>query len=227
MLDLCGQSVLSHVVSRVQACEAVDQVVVATTDQFLDKQIVAEARSLGAAVYCGSENDVLDRYYRAAKIFKGEIITRITADCPLFDSEILSGMLVKFKQIALTRFAKIYISNTIVRTYPRGLDAEVFTFSALEEAHNKASQEFEREHVTPYIYQHPDEFALYDFKSSENLSHYRWTLDTPEDFNFLETVYAELYKEGRVVSTAEVLSLLKIRPELKKLNAGIAQKNIG
>ena len=167
MLDLCGKTVLSHVVGRVQACEAIDQVVVATTDQAIDKEIVAEAQKLGVGVYCGSENDVLERYYRAAKSFSAEIITRVTADCPLFDPVVLSCMLVEFKRILSTGFVKVYLSNTRVRTYPRGLDVEIFNFAALEKANQRARLGFEREHVTQYMHRHEDEFMLYDFKNSD------------------------------------------------------------
>ena len=226
MLDLCGKTVLSHVVGRVQACEAIDQVVVATSDQAVDQEIVAEVQKLGVGVFCGSEFDVLGRYYNAAKSFDAEIIVRVTADCPLFDPEVLSSMLVEFERILSGGSAKIYLSNTRVRTYPRGLDAEIFNFPALETAYHKAKQDFEREHVTQYMHSHEDEFMLYDFKNNENYSDYRWTLDTPEDFNFIEAVYLGLYREGQIVSTDQVISLLKSRPELCKLNADVEQKKV-
>lgn len=226
MLDLFGKTVLSHVVKRVQACEAVDQVVVATTEQAIDKILVAETLNLGVEVFCGSENDVLDRYYRAAKQCDAEIVVRVTADCPLFDPEVLSAMFCELDRISLADFQKVYLSNTRVRTYPRGLDAEIFNLSALELAHKEARQGFEREHVTPYMYQHPNEFLIYDFKDNQNNSDHRWTLDTPEDYEFIKAVYSELYKEEELISTAEVLGLLKTRPELYKLNTHVRQKNI-
>ena len=226
MLDLCGKTVLSHVVGRVQACEDVDQVVVATTEHPIDQRIATEALKLGAEVYRGSENDVLARYYEAAKNFDAEIVIRVTADCPFFDPEVLSQMLNKFNCLPLTGFSKVYLSNTRIRTYPRGLDVEIFNFPALELAYKNATLELEREHVTLYMYQHQDKFLLYDFKNDEDLSYYRWTLDTSEDFKFIETVYSELYKEGSIVSTEEVLDLLKIRPEICQLNAHVKQKNI-
>jgi spore coat polysaccharide biosynthesis protein SpsF len=225
MLDLCGKTVLSHVVSRVQACEAVGQVVVATTEQPGDQVIVDEALNLSAGVYRGSENDVLDRYYKAAKKFDAEIIVRVTSDCPFFDPEILTQMFCEFDRILFAGFPSVYLSNTRVRTYPRGLDAEIFNMPALELAHKEARLEFEREHVTPYMYKHPNKFLLSSFEGDEDYSNYRWTLDTSDDFNFIKTVYSELYKEGGIISTEEVLSLLRIKPELCELNAHVGQED--
>ena len=226
MLCLSGKTVLSHVVGRVQRCEALNRVIVATTELAKDKRIVDEASSLGVDVYRGSESDVLDRYYKAAIKFDAEVVVRVTADCPLFDHKVLSQMLATFDRIPLTDFPKVYLSNTRIRTYPRGLDAEIFNLAALELAHKKANQEFEREHVTPYMYQHPDEFLVCDFKGEENLSSYRWTLDTLEDFQFLKAVYSSLYKGGHIFSTGQVLDLLKTQPELCKLNAHVRQKTV-
>lgn len=226
MLKLCGKTVLSHVLNRVQACKSIDKTIVATTDKEIDQKIVDEAQSLNAGVYCGSESDVLSRYYEAAKHFDAEVVIRITADCPLIDPDVLTQMYLEFKRIQSTQSTKIYLSNTMLRTYPRGLDVEFFNLSALESAYGKAKQEFEREHVTPYMYQHPDDFLLCDFKSDENLSNYRWTLDTIEDFDFIEVIYSELYQEGKIFSTKEVLDLLRARPKLCELNAHIKQKNI-
>jgi spore coat polysaccharide biosynthesis protein SpsF len=226
MLELCGRTILAHVVGRVQACKAVDQVVVATTENEVEQAIVAEATSLGLEVYRGSENDVLGRYYNAAKTFNAEIIIRVTSDCPLFDPELLSLMLSKFECMGLPGFKRVYFSNSRIRTYPRGLDAEIFNMPALELANKEATLGFEREHVTPYMFQHPDKFLLYDFRGDEDLSQYRWTLDTPEDFKFLEAVYSELYKEGETISTEDVLGLLRRRPELCILNGHIRQKKL-
>ena len=226
MLDLCGETVLSRVVKRVQACKAVDQVVVATTMQARDEIIVVEALSLGVEVFCGNENDVLDRYYRAAKKYGANLIVRVTADCPLFDPEVLSEMFCKLDRISITKFSKIYFSNIKKRTYPRGLDAEIFNFSALEFANQEAKQPFEREHVTPFMYYHPKEFFIYDFRGDEDNSRYRWTLDTPDDYAFLKAVYSELYKEEGFISTEDVFSLLQARPELCGLNAHVEQKRI-
>jgi spore coat polysaccharide biosynthesis protein SpsF len=224
MLDLCGETVLSRVVKRVQACEAVDQVVVATTKQANDQMLVVEALDLGVEVFCGNENDVLDRYYRAAKKHDASLVVRVTADCPLFDPEVLSQMFCDLDRIPLTKFSKIYFSNTRTRTYPRGLDAEIFNFSALDFANQEATQAFEREHVTPFMYQHPKDFLIYDFRNDEDNSAYRWTLDTPEDYEFFKAVYSELHKEKGFISTEDVFSLLKTRPELCELNAHVEQK---
>ena len=226
MLDLCGKTVLAHVVDRVLACERVDEVVVATTEHPHDQRIVAEAENLGVRVYRGSEDDVLERFFKAAKKFDAEILVRVTADCPLFDPRLLTRMYAEFERISLADSPNLYLSNTRIRTYPRGLDAEIFNFPALELAHKEARQAFEREHVTPYMYQHPKKFALYSFKGGEDFSDFRWTLDTPEDYQFFEAVCSELHENGRIFSTEEVMGLLRDQPQLIELNAHVRQKNI-
>ncbi|WP_275574990.1 glycosyltransferase family protein [Neosynechococcus sphagnicola] len=172
----------------------------------------------------GSESDVLERYYRAAQAFNADIIVRVTSDCPLFDANILTEMLKSFINQTINKLQIDYLSNAIHPTCPRGLDAEIFTLSVLEKAYREAHQDHEREHVTPYIYQHPELFSLQNYSCRENFSHYRWTLDTPEDWEFIEAVYQVLYKNGCWFSTNEVLDLLERMPELVKINAHVLQK---
>lgn len=224
MKKLCGKSVLEHVIHRVQACHLLDDVVVATTTSPADDIIVAEAVQCGAKWFRGSEEDVLDRYYRAAKQFHADVIVRVTADCPLFDPELVKEMLECFHARNAGDRKIDYLSNTLSRTYPRGLDAEIFTFEALEKAHRDANMLHEREHVTPYIYQHPKTFFLQDFMNEEDLSSHRWTLDTEQDLMFFQEVYSALFREGAVLATSEVLSLLQERPELMAINADVEQK---
>jgi spore coat polysaccharide biosynthesis protein SpsF len=208
MTNLCGKSVLEHVIRRVQACKLLDDVVVATTPTPADDVIVAEAERCNANWFRGSEEDVLDRYYQAAQQYRADVVVRVTSDCPLFDPELLTKML----------------SNTLTRTYPRGLDAEIFTFDALKKAHHHADKSYEREHVTPYIYRHPETFSLQEIINGENLSSLRWTLDTSQDLMFFQAIYSVLFRDDVILETSEVVSLLKRRPELMAINADVAQK---
>lgn len=226
MKKLCGKSVLEHVIRRVQACRLLDDIVVATTISPTDDVIVAEAERCTAKWFRGSEEDVLDRYYRAAKQFQADVVVRVTSDCPLFDPETLTEMLECFHD-RNTGDRKIdYLSNTLTRTYPRGLDAEIFTFDALEKAHHDSDKPFEREHVTPYIYRHPELFSLHGKTSREDLSRFRWTLDTNKDFLFLRKIYSRLFRENAIFPTSKVVSLLKERPELAEINTDVEQKTL-
>jgi len=167
---------------------------------------------------------VLSRYYRAADRSKAEIVVRVTADCPLLDGALLGTMMRAFAHSRQRGEAVDYLSNTLARTYPRGLDAEIFSFAALEHAYERAAEPFEREHVTPFIYNHPELFALRNFAGTEDHSRHRWTLDTQEDWQLIEAIYAALHRPGRLFGMQEVLAFLGREPALCRLNADIIQK---
>lgn len=216
---LAGDTVLGHVVRRVREAKRLNGVCIATTESPADDPIVAECRRLGVECFRGSEPDVLARYHGAAQAIKADVIVRVTSDCPLFDGALLDKMLAEFGAAN----GLDYLSNVQVRRFPRGLDAEIFTLAALRMAHRKAKEPHEREHVTPYLYQHPEQFRLSSFVGKSDLSAHRWTLDTPEDWQFVEAVYAAL---GPRFTTADVLNLLKARPELATLNVHVEQKKL-
>jgi spore coat polysaccharide biosynthesis protein SpsF len=226
MKELCGKTVLAQVIFRVQACLLVDEVVVATTTSKADDVVVAEAEKYGAKWFRGSEEDVLERYYLAAKEYNADVVVRVTSDCPLFDPEVLSQMLEYFKNETFEGLQIDYLSNCLNRSYPRGLDAEVFTFDVLEKAFTEAKKPYEREHVTPYIYEHPDIFSLHNQTNDDDISNYRWTLDTADDWKLIEAVYADLYRKEEIFTTDEVIALLGVKPELVKLNANVKQKEL-
>jgi spore coat polysaccharide biosynthesis protein SpsF len=224
---LCGKTVLSHVITRVKACPLVDEIIVATTTESADDAIAQEAEKAGVSYFRGSENDVLERYYLAAQNYQVDVIVRVTSDCPFFDPEVLESLLDYFHMMSDAGLLIDYASNTLDRSYPIGLDAEVFTFNALEIAYNNAEKTYEREHVTPYIYQHPQIFALHNQHYDEDLSHHRWTLDTPEDLQFIEAVYQALYQLDRLFTIDDILELLEANPSLTQINAHIQQKKLG
>lgn len=224
---LAGKTVLAHVIERVKACPLLSDVVVATTTLQQDEVIVAEAVRCGAKYFCGSKDDVLSRYYHAARAFNADIVVRITSDCPLFDPTILTKMLQDFLARAKGGEALDYYSNALQPSFPLGLSAEIFTFTALTRAFSEATKDYEREHVTPYFYQHPDLFAIDGLTHVDDLSHYRWTLDTAEDFDLITKIYDHVYEEGRLFQTDEVIQLLKDKPTLAKINAHVRQKQLG
>lgn len=226
MLDLCGKTVLQHVIERVRTCALIDSTVVATTEHARDDIIVSLSRQLGAGVFRGSEDDVLGRYFLAACQARADIVVRVTSDCPLIDPDLLTAMIGRFVKERNGGVLIDYMSNGMKRTFPRGLDAEVFTFDALKTMALKASKKYEREHVTPYLYQHPHQFQLRDYLNDVDLSSHRWTLDTEEDWQLISRIYANLYRPEETFTTAQVLELLTEKPELSLLNAHIEQKKL-
>lgn len=221
---LCGRTVLAHVMDRARAGSGLDALWVATTDAAADDALVAECGRLGVPCFRGSESDVLARYHGAARAARADAVVRITSDCPLFDGPLLGEMVREFRLANEAAITVDYLSNVQTRRYPRGLDAEIFTFAALDQAFREARQPHEREHVTPYFYQHPERFRLRSLAGPADLSAHRWTLDTPEDWEFVQAVYQALHQPGKLFTTADVLALLAARPELAALNSGVRQK---
>jgi spore coat polysaccharide biosynthesis protein SpsF len=226
MMDLCGRTVLARVVERLAPCSRLDRIVVATTDSPADRAVADEARRCGVGSFRGEEQDVLDRFYRAALRFEADIIVRITADCPVFDPELLTQMLDRFFTLRESPQGVDVVTNTQTRSFPRGLDAEILPIEALTRAQRKATDASAREHVTPYLYRNRDVFRVFEEISPVDLSMYRWTLDTPDDFRLIEEIYCALDRPGRIFTTAEVFDLLERRPELRRINADVRQKHV-
>lgn len=222
---LLDDTVLGHVVKRAGAAGNINQVVVATTLSSIDDVVVREAERLGVTATRGNELDVLDRYYRAACQVKADAILRITSDCPLLDSALVEAMVGRFLSLTAVGATVDYLSNTVTRTYPRGLDAEIFTFDALEKAHTQATSAAAREHVTPYLYRHPEMFRIEQYTGEQDLSHQRWTLDTVEDWQLLSAIFEHFGRPD--FSTTEVCDFLREHPEITCLNAGVEQKAMG
>lgn len=216
LLDLQGKTVLEHVIDRVKMSRHINKIVVATTIRNEDLEIVKLCANLGTNVYCGSENDVLDRYYQAAKLFKADNIVRITSDCPVIDPKIIDDVVT----VHLTNNAD-YTSNTLKETYPDGLDVEVFTFSSLKTAWGGAKLASDREHVTPYIRNNPDIFKHVSLEYKEDLSQKRWTLDNAEDLDFLRLIYKYLYRKDQLFNMDDILKLIGKKPEIEKINQHI------
>jgi len=216
LLTLEGKTVLEHIVERVKSSKHLDDVVVATTISKDDLRIVELCANLGISVYCGSEEDVLDRYYQTAKLFKADNIVRITSDCPVIDPRIIDEVL----SLHLHENTD-YTSNTIKETYPDGQDVEVFTFAALKTAWKNAKLASEREHVTPYIRSNPDIFKHISLEYKDDLSQKRWTLDNVEDLEFLRLLYKYLYNKNPLFGMDEILALISEKPEIEKINQHI------
>jgi spore coat polysaccharide biosynthesis protein SpsF len=215
--DIEGETVLARVVNRLRHARLIAELLVATTDLAADDAIVEECRKLSVLVSRGEQDDVLDRYYRAALLAKADVVVRITSDCPLIDAEVTDKTIAAFLETSPD-----YASNALMRTYPRGLDTEVMSSAALGRAWQEARKSYEREHVTPYIYEHPTEFKLLSVTDPIDHSGYRWTVDTPEDLEFVRAVYARLKDGGSL--WRDVIGLLEREPALMELNRAVKQK---
>jgi len=224
---VCGRTVLEHDIIRLRAARRLDTVVVATGEDPANNPVAEEATRLGVPVSRGSEDDVLSRFYHAARSHEADVIVRMTSDCPLFDPQLLDEMLAEFLDSQNSSEPFDYYSNTLLgRTYPTGLDAEIFTMAALERAFHEATRQPEREHVTPYLHQNPQLFRLGGMRAEQDNSHHRWTLDTPEDLQLIEAIYDEVYHEDALFTTEEVLALFARRPELIHINQTVEAKAI-
>jgi spore coat polysaccharide biosynthesis protein SpsF len=218
--DLAGETMLARVISRLRATNLINEVLVATTNLPVDNAIVAECQRCCVRVVRGDQDDVLDRYFRAAQLAEAEVVVRITSDCPLIDPEVTDKTIRAFLENKPD-----YASNTIVRTYPRGLDTEVISLKALTRAWTETQKPYEREHVTPYLLEHPSEFVLLSVIGDVDYSRFRWTVDTPEDLEFVHAVYSRLGGKTEF-SWRDVLDLLNRAPELLDLNRSVTQKPI-
>lgn len=222
LLKIQDKTILQHVVDRVSMSHLVDEVIVATTIHRKDLPIVKLCSSKGIRIFCGSEEDVLDRYYQAAKLIKPKSILRITADCPVIDSEIIDQVIKKHLETGAD-----YTGNTVgAETFPDGQDAEVFKYNALKSAWKNSELSSEREHVTQYIKKHEDQFKVEGLVSKEDLSAYRWTVDDPEDFELIKQIYDNLYVKNKYFKMCDILKLMKEKPELMEINNHII-RNIG
>lgn len=214
---------LAYQIERLQHVTFAAEMIVATTTNPLDQAVIDLCRLEKIPVFRGSEEDVLDRYFQAAKQFKADIIIRVSGDCPLIDPKIIDEVLAFYlKNYPLYQ----YVSNTLERTFPRGMDVEAFSFSALEKAAKDATRPEEREHVTPYIYRHPELFKLANVAYSPNESNHRWTVDTQEDFELISAILKALYPENPNFTMNTILELLKKHPDWININAHIKQKTL-
>lgn len=216
IMNLAEKPVLSHVISRVKASALVSDIVVATTLSNEDIKIVKLVSNLDVKVYCGSENDVLDRFYQIAKIIQPDNIVRITSDCPVIDPKVIDLVISEYEKNNVD-----YASNALNPTFPDGLDVEVFSFRSLEKAYFEAKLYSEREHVTPYINKNKHIFKVINIANNIDLSDKRWTLDNKEDFILLSHIFDNLYYKNNLFGMSDILYFLSSKSELENINKHI------
>jgi spore coat polysaccharide biosynthesis protein SpsF len=220
LLPLLGRPILSRVVERTARAGLVDEVVVATTVDARDDAIVDLAAREGWAVERGSPADVLDRYAQAARAHEADVIVRITSDCPLIDPTLIDRTIEAFVDGDAD-----YASNSLEpRTFPRGLDVEVVARDALERAWREDDDLSLREHVTPYVYRHPDRFRLVGVTCPDDLSGHRWCVDVPEDYELVGRIYDALGRDD--FGWRDALAIVEAHPDWSELNSHVTQKRL-
>lgn len=216
-----GITVLEQVIRRVKKAKLIDNIVVATTQALADKKIVQIAKKEKVGFYCGSLNNVLERYYFAAKENNFDIIVRITSDCPCISPNIIDQVIKKHLDEK-----NDYTTNCLERSFIHGLDLEVFNFSSLEKSYNETNNQYHQEHVCPYIYENPHIFKINNLMASNYLFYpqIRATLDTHEDYTLMCFIYDYLYDKNIFFDEFEIIKLFNAKPWLFFVNANIIQK---
>lgn len=211
---ILGTPMLAHQIARIRRSKRIGTLVLATSADGSDDPVAALAASLGIECFRGSLEDVLDRFYRAAVSHRPEHVVRLTGDCPLADPDVID------RAVALhLESGADYTSNCLEATWPDGLDVEVCRFAALEQAWKEAALPSQREHVMPFINRQPQRFRIVHLKDAVDRSAMRWTVDEPDDFEFIRRVYEALHPANPAFGTADVLALLERDPDLAALNA--------
>ena len=222
--EVMGKPLLEYLLERLKRVKKADDICVATTIKSQEQPILDVCFRMNMKTFRGSEKDVLERYFLAAQELRADAIVRVTSDCPLIDP------------VEIDRFIQYYLENADrydrvadcpEGSYPLGMGTEVFSFKALKQAHEYSKSKPEREHVTPYIYLHPEIFRLGYSPYKENQRDYRLTIDTPEDFKLISKIIESLYPINPNFSIQDILKLLEKNPRWQELNRHIKQKTLG
>jgi spore coat polysaccharide biosynthesis protein SpsF len=225
MMPLADKPLLYRMFERVMSAKIPKSIVIATTTDSIDDEVEDLCIEYGMNFFRGHPTDLLDRHYKAALNFNARHVAKIPSDCPLICPEVIDRV-GEYYHNNLFRYD--YVSNLHPATYPDGHDVEIMPFEILETAWKEATKDFEREHATPFIWEHPDRFRIgnveWETGLDFSLSH-RMTIDYPEDYEFIKAVYDELYDENRIFSLCDIMMLLEKKPELMKINSEFAGVN--
>ena len=221
-MKIDGKPLLWHVVNRLTYSELIDDIVIATTTSPKDDVTEEWCKENRIKYFRGSEEDVLNRYYNAAVAYPCDVIVRVTADDPFKEPNIIDKIIKKLMDENLD-----LACNVFPPSYPEGLDCEVFTFNVLETMEKTTNNSYDREHVTPYIYNNPDKFKIENVSSPRQLSDYRWTIDNQEDYEMVSAVYEKRKKEKEeILLMEEILEILKENPEIPEINSNVKRSGM-
>ena len=211
MKTIIGKPMIEYLLDRISKSILINDIIVATSDHEENIELIKFLNSKNIKCLVGDEEDVLSRYYFAAKKYKAQTIIRITADCPLIDPLVVDNTIRKFIEDSVD-----YTSNIFPRSFPKGLDTEVFSFQALEKAHNETTSKYDREHVTPYI-RESGQFKISNYSYKEDFSNIRLTVDWSEDFILIDKIF-NLFKPNILFNWLDIISILDEDPKLIEIN---------
>ncbi len=217
LLKISNKTLLEYHVERARKSKL--PIIVATSEDSRDDAIIKVGNTLAVSIFRGDLNNVLKRFYLCALKYKVDIIIRTTADCPLVDGELIKDGFIEFKKTSAD-----YLSNTLIRTYPRGFDFEIFTFAALEKAFRSVHNSTDREHVTPYILSHNDAFRIKQHTRLPNKSDYRLTVDTLKDLAVIKILIEKYHADEK--NCNEIIDILDAHPEIVNINKSVQQKTV-
>jgi spore coat polysaccharide biosynthesis protein SpsF len=209
---ILGRPMLLHQIDRLRRARTLDDIMVATSDEPSDDAIEALCASAGVRCFRGSLHDVLDRFYQAALPFQPELVVRLLGDCPFADPELIDRV------VAFQRAGQFDLAGAQMTMFPDGLDLDVIPFAVLEDAWRNAVRPSDREHVSLFITRQPGRYRIGLLENDVDLSHLRWTVDEPEDFEMVRRIYEALYPANPAFTTKDILELLAVHPELSQLN---------
>lgn len=216
-----GKPLLSFQIERMRRVKLADELVIATTTNESDQPLIDLCASLNVPCFRGSEEDVLARYFGAATAYKADAVVRITSDCPVIDPVVIDKVIHFYND---HRPLYDYVSNTLDRSYPRGMDTEVFSADVLSEVFFEAAKPFDREHVTPYIYMNPERYKMANVTYKSDESRHRWTVDTVEDYELIKGIIENLYPQNPNFTLEDTLKLIEDNPKWFFINSHIEQK---
>ncbi|WP_406945518.1 cytidylyltransferase domain-containing protein [Halobacillus sp. SY10] len=216
-----GKSLLEYQVERMKRSKKIDHLVISTTKKALDEPIIDLCKYLNVDTFRGSEKDVLGRFYGTCEHYKADAVVRLTADCPFIDPGVIDKVITYFQDHYPNY---LYVSNTKTRSYPRGLDTEVFTYEVLKDAYMNANSPHDLEHVTPFIVKRVGDQGIAQVTHDTDESHHRWTVDTLEDFQFVSTVLEHLYPTNPAFTFQDLLDVLRKNPQWTEINRQVKQK---
>lgn len=222
LMPVLGKPLLGYLCERLKRVSKANAFRILTSTEKEDDLIANFCVENGISFFRGNLENVLDRYYQAALVYQPDAIVRITADCPLIDPHLIDQVIETYIK-AFPQYD--YVSNSLERTFPRGMDSEIFSIDALTKTYQQAKKKEEQEHVTLHIYTNPQHFRCFNVSSLLNLSRYRLTVDTLEDFQLIKIIIENLYPTNPQFSMQDILNLLIKNPDFVKINAHISQKS--